>query len=940
MKLISAVFNGFVVLLVAFGVMDVLFVYEDNRCSMTYMFEYPEYQKIQLSKKVSILYPAYELHLYGEGVHVEENRNLSLTGIPVLFLPGNAGSYRQVRSIGSVALRKAENIDYRYHFNIFSINFNEELVALYGGSLQKQTQFVHISIKAILRLYKNQEFPPRSVMLLGHSMGGLIARALFTLKNFKPQLINLIITQATPHVMPVLPIDYYLTDFYALVNDYWNLNADKLQNITILSIAGGFRDYQVRSGLTFLPSLKIKNSTLSVVSTTIPRTWASTDHLSIVWCKELVLVTSRALFDLIDGDTRQITEDSSRRMDVLKHHFIRHPAKLYESSYKTTMNVPETSRWFFIKTRNWVLTVTKAYNETCFVFPLQDKRKTYNQFHCRSTFLFTHSWIFGCDDHNSSKCQSQEENNSVDIEDLSWRAELLPTAKAVTLKLEDYSNTSHFLLYLPATNNSKFSVECEFLNDELTTTQLPVTHAFSFGLSSNHIKINSSGLLHVLCLQGFSKMYQAFNILIERNCTQSIDTTSTIYRLHVPWSHEDIIRVPSDDLPLQLSAKLHVPRPQNDSSMVTITLYTFKDCHYEVKIYTSFVQMLGQIIRIHWPLLNVYIVSNLLLAFGAQLYSISSKGFSLEFDASLDIAAKPYKVEPIIGICQFLLSYDWFRDTWDSLLLPHLDSSELYSMNLLFPLGSLFLFIFGTGIAYWSGMLFKSTIGMLSSMWSTLKRSMDVPKESKPFTNKLLAEAIFFTIVAWRTCGAFAILLLFLRYLLKVVKLQANLWSLSSSKTKAKSQMSASKPTTTDSSITTKNSEEPICEPQKDPELYTCDLHTAAENINMHISVLNLLLWLTLLTIPGFIYWFKNFRNSIQLVPDPVRVLAIILIFTVEILMNSTVLSMNSSKLLKITAQLQLPFSVLVVAFGQLHLYRVPYFITFSLFLHSLSCFI
>lgn len=58
------------------------------------------------------------------------------------------------RSIGSIALRKAENIDYIYHFDVFSVNFNEELVAFYGGSLQRQTQFVNICIKAILHLYK------------------------------------------------------------------------------------------------------------------------------------------------------------------------------------------------------------------------------------------------------------------------------------------------------------------------------------------------------------------------------------------------------------------------------------------------------------------------------------------------------------------------------------------------------------------------------------------------------------------------------------------------------------------------------------------------------------------------------------------------------------------------------------------------------------------
>lgn len=58
------------------------------------------------------------------------------------------------RSLGSVALRKAENLDRRIHMNVFTIDFNEELVALYGGSLRRQTQFLYESIKAILRLYK------------------------------------------------------------------------------------------------------------------------------------------------------------------------------------------------------------------------------------------------------------------------------------------------------------------------------------------------------------------------------------------------------------------------------------------------------------------------------------------------------------------------------------------------------------------------------------------------------------------------------------------------------------------------------------------------------------------------------------------------------------------------------------------------------------------
>lgn len=44
------------------------------------------------------------------------------------------------------------------------------------------------------------------------------------------------------------------------------------------------------------------------------------------------------------------------------------------------------------------------------------------------------------------------------------------------------------------------------------------------------------------------------------------------------------------------------------------------------------------------------------------------------------------------------------------------------------------------------------------------------------------------------------------------------------------------------------------------------------------------------------------------------------------------------SKLLKIAAKGPLPLSVAMVAFGRLHLYKVPHFVTFSLLLHVLCC--
>ena len=42
-----------------------------------------------------------------------------------------------VRSLGSVALRKAQA--YSFHFNYFTIDFNEELTGIYGATLWQQT---------------------------------------------------------------------------------------------------------------------------------------------------------------------------------------------------------------------------------------------------------------------------------------------------------------------------------------------------------------------------------------------------------------------------------------------------------------------------------------------------------------------------------------------------------------------------------------------------------------------------------------------------------------------------------------------------------------------------------------------------------------------------------------------------------------------------------
>ncbi|PLB46066.1 negative regulator of COPII vesicle formation [Aspergillus steynii IBT 23096] len=289
----------------------------------------------------------YNLYLYREaGVDPYTQENLGLNGAPVLFLPGNAGSYRQVRSLAAEASRHYSDVIRHDHerlatgtrsLDFFMIDFNEDMAAFHGQTLVDQAEYVNEAVAYILSLYhdprrswRDPDLPdPSSVILVGHSMGGIVARTTLTMPNYQANSVNTIVTMSAPHAKPPVSFESDIVRTYKQINDYWReaysqtwANNNPLWHVTLISIAGGSRDTVVPSDYASISSLVPETHGFTVFTSTIPDVWIGMDHLSITWCDQFRKAIIKSLFEVVDVRRASQTKPRAQRMRVFKKWYL------------------------------------------------------------------------------------------------------------------------------------------------------------------------------------------------------------------------------------------------------------------------------------------------------------------------------------------------------------------------------------------------------------------------------------------------------------------------------------------------------------------------------------------------------------------------------------------------------------------------------------------
>ncbi|EGC32786.1 hypothetical protein DICPUDRAFT_37773 [Dictyostelium purpureum] len=351
--------NILTLILLTISTQNIFLDIDENTCTMTFML--PNYYLVPTNHSI------YQLYYYREGRNYDKlspystysinDINKKFTGIPVLFIPGNSGSYKQIRSVGAEAYhhirggssnsfniqnpnkkRKVPPSDYYNELDIFTLNFEEELSALGGDVMYSETEYVNDCISSILKLYQdNHELKdkPTSVILIGHSMGGVVARMTVLLPNHVYGSVTTIITLNSSHRNAPVYTHPSTEEFYIELNKHWSKQIQPkhykynkkgelthlpsiYDDIIVVSIAGGHRDTLIRSELTSLDGLVHPERSFSVITTSVPDVLFETDHQSILWCNEVVSSIVESLLLLASKETKQNSYPAHERLLIVK----------------------------------------------------------------------------------------------------------------------------------------------------------------------------------------------------------------------------------------------------------------------------------------------------------------------------------------------------------------------------------------------------------------------------------------------------------------------------------------------------------------------------------------------------------------------------------------------------------------------------------------------
>ena len=169
-----------------------------------------------------------------------------------------------------------------------TVDLNEDFSAFHGAMIRDQAAFLVYSVHRVLNLYD----APKNVTLLGHSMGGIVARLAMNMGI--EDAVDAILTMSTPHLLAPVTLDAGVEAIYR--------NIQRSIRPALLSVCGGVADSQIASdscAINLEPS-----EGFTVFTTSLPGAWTGVDHQAMVWCHQVRWRMARVLLAMTTVSTK------------------------------------------------------------------------------------------------------------------------------------------------------------------------------------------------------------------------------------------------------------------------------------------------------------------------------------------------------------------------------------------------------------------------------------------------------------------------------------------------------------------------------------------------------------------------------------------------------------------------------------------------------------
>ncbi|KAF1786438.1 Alpha/Beta hydrolase fold [Phytophthora cactorum] len=182
---------------------------------------------------------------------------------------------------------------------LFALDLDEEPTGLNGNFITDQATYLNDVVRAILREYKRQHKKsnkqlviPDSVVIVAHSMGGIVARTAELLPNYKKRSIQHVVGLGVPYENPSFPFD---AEMNAIYDGYTRRRARTTK-------WWGHKDTLVQTSLTGVDTVADSSRAFVALASAIPTVQTPVDHFCLLWCHQLLKVVAESLYKALRDD--------------------------------------------------------------------------------------------------------------------------------------------------------------------------------------------------------------------------------------------------------------------------------------------------------------------------------------------------------------------------------------------------------------------------------------------------------------------------------------------------------------------------------------------------------------------------------------------------------------------------------------------------------------